>query len=617
MNDKVQGLEILDETIARNLRHEDYERVTELAQEYYDIFTGENLATYLKRIVERESEEAFKQRCTIYNSAIPSTVANLLKLFNKPLRSNRIFRSIELKNVNAYNEIIERVNKFYQGESESGVDAYLIERWKYLTAYDPNAYIAVEFGDFNNLIEKAYPFPLEYSSAEMINLKYINGTLDWCIAMLDHHYKSKADDTIKKGHRFLMYLDDVVISLKQVDDKTTKDDELEGELHTVYKEKGVAHSKYDLEYFDIKSKGVALFRAGYEPDPNTKGRTTVSIIHSSLPFFKKELKSGSELDIVMAMHAFPIRVQWGDPCKGHSGKQCLHGREPNGKTCEACGGSGMQNVATSSQSIVYLRRPKNNTEPLPDPDKAFVYKTPPAEFIQFLDNYVDKLTKRAKAAVFNVESLERADITKTATETEYSYENYYDTLMPFCSKYSYAWLFIVRKIAIYTGNDTDDLVLYHQFPKDFKLKGLTTLLAEAKTAKESGLNQHAVAAINNDILEAMYSDDQDTLTRIKVKNKFQPFSGKTKEEIALIINDVLPYYKTLYIYHEAIFSEIDNTMGDAFYLKPYNQQLKIVQDKVEAIEKEAEKLKAKSFKSFLSNQEIVEDGQEEEQTADT
>ena len=127
--------------------------------------------------------------------------------------------------------------------------------------------------------------------------------------------------------------------------------------------------------------------------------------------------------------------------------------------------------------------------------------------------------------------------------------------------------------------------VYHQFPKDLKLKGIEQLLTEAKLASESGLSQHAINAINVDVLEVLYSDDADTLLKIKTKDKFHPFSGKTETEIQSLLmgGDILPYYKTLYTYFDVIFDEIDNEMGDTFYLMAYQNQMNEVKQKVEAI----------------------------------
>lgn len=621
MDDKVKGLAILQETIQKNITHPDYKRVNDLATEYYDIFTGANLDKYIKRIVRREDDAMFKQRMEIYQSTIPSVVENLEQMFNKPLRSNRVFRSIEHGNDKARSEIIDRISKFYTGEYENGLEAYMYERWKWYNIYEPNSFIAVEFSAFNPAVEKTFPFPLEYSSKQAINYKYKNGELDWFIAKLDYKYYKERPVTGKKeeldGNKYIMYLDNTAIVLYQVD-KTSRYTELSNpEYIEIKDEKGAVEMVFVKVEFAMKSKRVPLIRAGFKLDAVTKGRTCVSIIHSAMPFFKKEMKAGSEFDITMSMHAFPFRIMYGKRCEGdkEKGLLCKDGMMPNGKACSVCGGTKVVAThPTSAQDVFYVAPPKTKDDPVLDLEKALIYKTPPAEFIKFQEDYVDRLSRKAKAAVFAEEAVQKKVINQTATELDYSYDNVYDTYFPYCQKYSSVWKFIVRQIATYTDNEDSSLKIYHQFPKDFKLKGVDVLLNEARIASESGLSQHAINAINNDVLEALYSDDQNTLTKIKVRERFHPFSGKTPAEIQSILmsGQLTANYRILYTYFNVIFNEIDNEIGEKFYLLNYTAQKQEVMKRVDVIKKQVEDESASRLVDFRekATQDVI-DGQQE------
>lgn len=605
MDDKAKGLELLNNTILKTLRHKDYERVTALAKKYFDIFTGEGINDYLRQVMRREDSEMFEQRKKLYTTTIPAAVESIVVTFNKPLRSNRIYSSIEHPDSKARDEITERMRSFWQGESESGVDAYLRDRWVPLEVYDPNAFIAVEFGAFDPAKEKPWPFPFEYSSAEAINYQYRNGILDWIITMVPILYRTDVSDPEKteSGSRYVMYLDNWAISLTQVDIKKRITDRTAAVFHEVKDAKGIVQSVYVIEEFNTKAGAVPLFRAGHKLDPVTQRRTCVSILHPALNFFLKEIKTGSELDITMAMHAFPQKIQYGKRCEGNREKGiiCNDGKTPTGTDCPECGGSKIAPIHKTAMDIMLVAPPKKPGDPVLDLEKAVVYKAPPVELIRFQEEYLERITEKAKAAVFASQAVLRTQVEKSATELDYGMDNVYDTLEPFAIKYSYAWRFFVNQIAIYTDNASPQLVVYHSFPKDFKFKTLGQLLAEAKTASESGLSQHAVDAVNNDILEVLYADDQDTLTRIKVKNRFHPFSGKGKDEMASIVmsGDILPYYKTLYLYFDVIFDEIDNELGDRFYLMQYPKQKEVVRGKVDAILKEIAKNSPKPFANSL------------------
>ena len=73
---KQEGLLKLTEIIRGNLTHRDYKRVTELADTYYKMVSGDGVADLLQQIVKRETPEEFEMRKTITNSIIPPTLAS-------------------------------------------------------------------------------------------------------------------------------------------------------------------------------------------------------------------------------------------------------------------------------------------------------------------------------------------------------------------------------------------------------------------------------------------------------------------------------------------------------------------------------------------------------------
>lgn len=621
MNDALQARQLLNDTINYKLTHTDYERVTDLAQEYFDIFTATGIESYLKQYRHNDSDEVFKLVLNIYQSTIPATVHNLDTLFEKPLRSNRIYSAVDNANGAARDEILSKMQSFWQGETESGVDAYLKERWKRLCLYDPNAFIALEFSDFNPLKEKPQPFAVEWSSEQAINYSYnVSGLLDWLICRKVIHYEGFENNTpiIKEGFKYVMYLDNQALVYTEVDNTTTATDIPGAELVLIFYPDNLTKKPdkvFIAQLFDTKSLVLPAFRVGYLLDAQTEGRSCISNIHYALPFLKKELKSGAELDITLRAHAFPQKYMYGNKCQGDKERDippCINGRARNGGTCEACGGTGSElPVHQTGGDVVIIPIPKDSGAPVIDLTKAMAYFSPPVELLKFQEEYCDRLTEKAKAAVFPSQSIAVSRNTlsaspsapTTATEQDYSWDNVYDTYRPFTARYSYAWRFIVRLIAIYTDNYTDSLRIYHSFPSDYKLKTLGDLLNEAKAANDSGLPQYAIQAIYNDILEVQYADDQDSLLKLRIKAKFQPFAGKTATEIQFLLTQgkVSAYYEALYVYFGDIFLSIDNELGDAFYLLSYDNQKAEIDNRVQVYLDEAAKVKAQALSTFLKN----------------
>lgn len=614
MNDIQAAEALLQATIRDESTHADYDTVVAQAAEYHDIFTGTGIEAYLKAYRNNESDALFKQMLTIYETTIPATVHNISTIFEKPLRSNRIYNTIEAAN-NAREEILSRMQNFWQGETESGLDAYLKERWKHLCLYDPNAFIAVEFSDFDPVKEKAQPFAVEYTSEEVILPHYIKGVLDYLICERSIFYKqvNGQAETFVEGSKFIMYLENDAIVYTEVDPKQRLTDIDNPEFIFIFKTNNKSQKPdrvFVRQVFNTKSNGVPAFRAGYMPNPETNGRTVLSTIHYALPFFKKELKSGVELDLTIRAHVFPQKYAYGTRCEGdkENGQQCLGGKTANGGTCPVCNGTTVsQPIHTTAQEIVWIPLPKPGQEAL-DLTKAMAYFSPPMELVKFMVEYTDRLTAKAKGAVFPSQAIATSNnnlqpATTTATEQDYSWDNVYDAYRPFTAKYSFAWLFITRLIAVYTDNFSDTLVLYHKFPSDYKLKSVLELLAEAKAAQDGNLPQHVTEAIHEDIANIYYADDPDTLTKIAVKNKFYPFSGKSETEVQAILlgADILPYYKILYIYFDVIFNQVDEELGDAFYMMTVDKQKAEVKKRVDAIIAEVDKNKAQSFKVAQKN----------------
>ena len=66
--DKETGLDVLIDVIKEKKVHQDWERVTDLADKYYKLVTGDGIDELLKKIVTRESDEEFEQRKEITKS---------------------------------------------------------------------------------------------------------------------------------------------------------------------------------------------------------------------------------------------------------------------------------------------------------------------------------------------------------------------------------------------------------------------------------------------------------------------------------------------------------------------------------------------------------------------
>ena len=565
--DKVKGLEVLKKIIDEGIFHEDYKRVTELAEKYYALKTGDGIEDMLHQIESRTSKEEFDQIKKIYRSIIPSTLNSTKLPYLKAARKQPIVRTIdfnedfEKKKV----ELEEHINKYW---GEKSLEEYLEYAFVDYNYIDPNAFLITEFDEFDPKKEKAKPYPFVADSKQAIMFEYKNEILEYLVVKLPNKYLD--GDQERDGTKYTIYLGNDVIVLSQVADKKLKSSKIEViEIKAKF---------YQILYFEPKNDKVPAIRLGYLRDEQTKGRTFVSIFHAVIGFLEKTLKIDSELDLSCAMVAFPQRFMYVSPCDAPG---CNHGKMPDKITnCLICSGTGQQQAHKGTQDIITLTLPRDKDydySKMMELDKMLVYKFPPIELLKFQKEYLEYLKKSVHAMMFNADLFTRDVVQVTATEKILETDNMNDTLYPFARHYSAVWEFVVKDIAIFT--DLPDVIVQHKFPNDFKFKSLMDLMQELKTAKDAGASTSTIAAIEDDINEILYSDRPEALKEMRIKNNINPFRGYSETNIRFIISqgNTTLYNRTLWENMESIFQELELENEDPWL---YDLDLKLLIKKV-------------------------------------
>jgi hypothetical protein len=285
-----------------------------------------------------------------------------------------------------------------------------------------------------------------------------------------------------------------------------------------------------------------------------------------MAYFMKSIKTVSEFDLTMALHAFPQKFQYAPKCSGLKDNNCDAGMTPDGTVCSVCKGSGYA-LHTSAQDAVMMRMPKKGDEII-DLQQLVHYEYPAIEILEFQNKFIFQLKNEARQAVFNSEIFDQAEVTKTATELRISLESVYDTLFPFAEAYSDMYKFIVTVVASF--RDIEGIIVQHKFPKDFKFKTLTDLLGELKAANDSFAPGYIRQELSLDIAEQQFIDKPEELKRIRIKQGLFPFPDKTPTEIIYIISNDLTtdYNKILWANFDNIFSAMEKDAekeGKYFY----------------------------------------------------
>jgi len=574
----VDAISYLQKLVSLNVELQHYQRRIDLAKEYYDYYTGE-LNDRLKQIVKRESKEEFDQRVSLTNH-ITKAILNSTKLpFQKASRKQPIVRKIEFSNnTDTKKKEIEDFLNIYNGDKS--LDQYMELMMVEWNMIDPNAFLIVEFKP-NTETEKVKPYPFIAPSASVIDYNYINGVINYVIVRAS--IKFKQGNTEQDGKKYTMYNGNETIVMEQVgiDEPISLSinqvsiliNDKDRYIQTIYQVK----AKEDPEILT-----PAAIQFGYILDPETNYETYLSIFDCALPYLRKTLKVNSELDQSMSMMAFPQRFSYAPKCQE---PDCNKGMRLDGTTCPACRGTGRAQIHKGAQDVMELDLPDDKDGML-DLNNLLVYKTPPIELLQFDSDFLKDLKVSIHTTIFNADIFSKPEVTATATEKNIDVDNMNDTLYAFCRRYSQIWQFNVYFIAVFTDNvKKDEITIQHKFPSDLKLKTLTDLMGDLKSAYDSNASTATIAAIEDDINEILYSDRPSELKKIKIQQQFHPFRGYSPTDIQIVINSNMTgkFNKTLYANYSNIWMELELENKDLYGM----EEVKIwglIQAKVQSIQ---------------------------------
>jgi len=535
--------------------------------------------------MRRESEKEFNQRMRITQHITKTVFQNLIKPSYKIPRSNGALRILEYTNDTESKKKLEFegiLDGFYGDES---YDSYLETQYINNSHIDPNAFLVIEWEDFDNNNERAQPYPFEVSSKEAIYFEYKQNKLQELV--VEQIVNDITDGLVneienRSVHVYTMYMKDGAIKLTEVIDPDiiglVGKETMIGEDLYISTQSGV----FKVEEAVYTLGKVPAKRIGYKRDTVTANRTFVSSLDDAIPIMMKIVMVNSELDLTMKLHAFPQKIQRVPKCTADG---CNRGRLPSGDICGVCKGEGTS-VVSSTQEAIELPMPKDKEEAIALSD-IIRYEKPDVAIIENQQKYVDYLTVKCKDAVFNSDIFSRKEIAETATGKNIDLENAYDTLYPEAKAYSSMWEFGIYISSKVTDLDKD-LIFKYTFSRDLKMKGMSQLLMDLKTAVDSRADGFVKAGIQMDIARLMYIDNPEELERFKTRQFFFPYSGKTKEEIMFIVAN-LPAkdpVKVLWESYGWIFDDIaleQSKNGKNFYEFRLSVQKKLLDKKIKSI----------------------------------
>lgn len=604
----------LFQVVAGGLTHSNYAHVTKKRRLYRQLVIGENLDKLLKQFVRREDKELFDQRVALTQHIVTAVCANLLAPRNKVPRSNAGHRVLAYREDKTDNKIgdLETALKRFWG-SKSWKD-YLSTKVIELDNVDSNAFVVIEWKNFDNEKELAQPYPFEVSSIAAVDYKIKNEILQYLTVKNKHFYKTDFTDSIDEpdlvhnptagfteGEKYTLYGQNQTWQLLQVAE--AENDGLaamdKGVAVTLGKDENGNAKKYVklgekyfrfIDYITPHNLGsVPAFRVGSKRDLATEGATFVNPLNDVEPYLLKTIKVNSEFDLVAKLLAMPQQIRLGEPCND---TKCMDGYYGNGDACGTCKGTNLAPTAPSAQDAIIIPKPAK-AEEQPDLSKYITYIHPPVDIVEWQEKYIDKLTAVCKTMMYNGHNFTRKNVAETEGSKEIDMQNVYDTLYPFAVNWGKLWTFGVNIIAKIIDRDKD-LVATYSFSADFKFKSLEHLTQDLVNIK--GINNPTLAQhIKNDIAGIVYAEKPLELLRYNLKQTFDPFAGKSEKEIIVLMASpwVQLKEKILNANFSLIFDELEieyaaKKSNNNFYKLTRSMQREAIYKKVEAIKKALE-----------------------------
>jgi hypothetical protein len=176
-------------------------------------------------------------------------------------------------------------------------------------------------------------------------------------------------------------------------------------------------------------------------------------------------------------------------------------------------------------------------------------------------------------------------------------QSVYDSLYPLAKHYALFWEFCIKTIADITEfSDRKGFNYSYSFGKDFKLKSIADLYSDLEKVDKISGAQNIKQSIYDDIARIMYEDDEIAYMKYIAKNRFNPFEGKTSEEVAMIISmDIAPEKDVvLWANFGNIFDKIEYEQPEFFSWIPSRQKT-YIDERVDEIIKSLPKAENPNF----------------------
>lgn len=580
-----EALARLTPFVLDGLTHPDYARTVQYAADWHDMECGRIDRFLPARANDTPATRAARLAVTI--PTVPALIAETRNPFYKVSRLKGAQVQREFKWADAPSEA-ERARR--EAVLLGGLDTYHANKpvEDYLSDVvvrqyalsDPNAWLLTTFGPFDFRTQAPKPYPVILPADAVVDFTREAGVTSSVTARVP---VSREGVT---GYRYTCYLDNQALDVWPVLNTTAgpvstlpAGAQVAGELVSA-----TGNARWQYRLLAHNAGQVPAKVLGYVPDPETQGRTNVSPLDAVLCFLRKEIRTGSELDIVMDKTVHPHKSQFVPACAGiKDDGGCINGiatQLPGGPgPCRVCHGTGYSPVAESASDVVTFPLPRDMEDlpKLPKLGDMVDFKMPPIEVPRFQVEYLEKLRVRIWQVLFNKDSVQQTagapTATATATERLQQAEQLNIALSPLADFIADLYVHIGLVCAGYRDVARALAITYRQ-PADLLPPSITDLQEVYGAAVLAGMGPEYLEKLYKRIIRQELAESPEELRRLEVQWRFVSYVGVP--EAAFMQRAALQYIstesRTLRIEQDRVFYELELARPDFYDLSPAMQQ---------------------------------------------
>lgn len=576
------------------LTHPDYERTVQYAADWHDMECG-RIDRFLP-VRANDTPATRAARIAITVPTVPALIAETRNPFYKVsrLKGAQVTRTFtyaddpsEAERSRRLSVLLAGLDTYHGGKPVEDYLSDVVVRQYALS--DPNAWLLTSFDPYDFRTQAPRPYPVLLPCSAIVDFTRTAGVVSSVTARLPVTRESVS------GYRYTCYLDNVALDCWPILQTPSGDVPTLPPGSAVYAEiTNEAGQRWQLRVLVHNAGRVPAFPLGYVPDPETKGCTFVSPLDSVLCFLLKEIRTGSELDIVMDKTVHPHKSQFVPACAGIvEDGGCTNGiatRLSGGPgPCRICHGTGYSPIAESATDVTTFPLPRDMEDlaKLPKLGDMLDFKRPPIEVPQFQLEYLEKLRVRIWQVLFNKDAVQQTagapTATATATERLQQAEQMNIALSPLADAIADWYIRIGLTVAGLLDIAANLRIEYRQ-PADLLPPSVSDLLAVFDIAVKAGMGPEYLEKMYKRIIRQELAESPEELRRLEVQWRFVSYVGVP--EAAFMQRAALQYIsvesRTLRIEQDRVFYELELATPGFYDLAPKQQQ-PLVDAKVAAL----------------------------------